>query len=76
MVALEVIRPVRAPSRVIVGANRLDGPNDLAFGPDGRLWFTDPRGDSDPAKNSRPGSHGGGIVSTSLVVCEPTTKAK
>ena len=34
---------------------RLEGPNDLAFGPDGRLWFTDPRGDSDPAKNSRPG---------------------
>jgi gluconolactonase len=38
-----------------VGGVRLDGPNDLAFGPDGRLWFTDPRGDSDPAKNSRPG---------------------
>lgn len=33
----------------------LDGPNDLAFGPDGRLWFTDPRGESDPAKNSLPG---------------------
>ena len=41
--------PPRSP------ASRLDGPNDLAFGPDGRLWFTDPRGDSDPAKNSRPG---------------------
>ncbi len=38
-----------------VGGVRLDGPNDLAFGPDGRLWFTDPRGDSDPAKNSAPG---------------------
>ncbi len=25
---------------------RLDAPNDLAFGPDGRLWFTDPRGDA------------------------------
>ena len=24
----------------------LDGPNDLAFGPDGRLYFTDPRGAS------------------------------
>ena len=24
----------------------------------------------------RPGSHGGGTVSTSLAVCEPTTKAK
>jgi gluconolactonase len=38
-----------------VAGLRLDGPNDLAFGPDGRLWFTDPRGDSDPAKNSQPG---------------------
>ena len=38
-----------------VAGLRLDGPNDLAFGPDGRLWFTDPRGDSDPAKNSLPG---------------------
>jgi len=38
-----------------VAGIRLDGPNDLAFGPDGRLWFTDPRGDPDPAKNSRPG---------------------
>lgn len=34
---------------------RLDGPNDLAFGPDGRLWFTDPRGAADPARNDRPG---------------------
>jgi gluconolactonase len=33
----------------------LEGPNDLAFGPDGRLWFTDPRGDSDPSKNERNG---------------------
>lgn len=33
----------------------LDGPNDLAFAPDGRLWFTDPRGAPDPAQNSRPG---------------------
>ena len=33
----------------------LDGPNDLAFGPDGRLWFTDPRGTADPADNDRPG---------------------
>lgn len=38
-----------------VAGLRLDGPNDLAFGDDGRLWFTDPRGDSDPAKNSLPG---------------------
>jgi gluconolactonase len=33
----------------------LEGPNDLAFGPDGRLWFTDPRGASDPAVNDKPG---------------------
>jgi gluconolactonase len=32
----------------------LEGPNDLAFGPDGRLWFTDPRGAAD-ATNDRPG---------------------
>ena len=38
-----------------VAGVRLDGPNDLAFGDDGRLWFTDPRGDSDPSKNSQPG---------------------
>jgi len=38
-----------------IAGNRLDGPNDLAFGPDGRLWFTDPRGASDPALNQRPG---------------------
>lgn len=33
----------------------LDGPNDLAFGPDGRLYFTDPRGAADPSRNSNPG---------------------
>ena len=33
----------------------LGAPNDLAFGPDGRLYFTDPRSDPDPAKNSDPG---------------------
>jgi gluconolactonase len=38
-----------------VAGVRLDGPNDLAFGPDGRLWFTDPRGAADPARNDRPG---------------------
>jgi gluconolactonase len=26
----------------------LEAPNDLCFGPDGRLWFTDPRGESMP----------------------------
>jgi gluconolactonase len=34
---------------------RLDGPNDLAFGEDGRLYFTDPRGAADPAHNDLPG---------------------
>lgn len=38
-----------------VAGTRLEGPNDLAFGPDGRLWFTDPRGEPDPARNDRPG---------------------
>ena len=33
----------------------LDAPNDLAFGDDGRLYFTDPRGAPDPAENDRPG---------------------
>jgi gluconolactonase len=30
-------------------------PNDLAFGPDGRLYFTDPSGAPDPARNKNPG---------------------
>jgi gluconolactonase len=38
-----------------VAGHELDGPNDLAFGPDGRLWFTDPRGAADPARNQQPG---------------------
>lgn len=38
-----------------VAGYRLDAPNDLAFGPDGRLWFTDPRGSDDPARNGEPG---------------------
>jgi gluconolactonase len=38
-----------------VDGRTLDGPNDLAFGPDGRIWFTDPRGGADPARNSKPG---------------------
>ncbi|MET0324686.1 MAG: SMP-30/gluconolactonase/LRE family protein [Ilumatobacteraceae bacterium] len=43
---------------------RLDGPNDLAFGDDGRLWFTDPRGAADPADNDDPGR---------LFAIDPTT---
>jgi len=38
-----------------VAGRALEGPNDLAFGPDGRLWFTDPRGPADPSRNDRSG---------------------
>lgn len=38
-----------------VAGTRLEGPNDLAFGPDGRLYFTDPRGAADPSTNANPG---------------------
>lgn len=31
-------------------AEGLDAPNDLCFGPDGRLYFTDPRGAAQPAE--------------------------
>jgi gluconolactonase len=49
------VRPSRSPRRVIPGLQRILGsevtdvavphamaPNDLAVGPDGRIWFTDP----------------------------------
>ncbi len=35
-------------------AGGLDAPNDLCFGPDGRLYFTDPRGPA-TGENTRPG---------------------
>ena len=38
-----------------VAGRALEGPNDLAFDAGGRLWFTDPRGPADPARNDRPG---------------------
>jgi gluconolactonase len=38
-----------------LGGITLEGPNDLAFGPDGRLYFTDPRGAADPEHNDKPG---------------------
>jgi len=45
--------------RYIVEGGEPDAPNDLCFGPDGRLYFTDPRGDdgTDPENpaSSRPG---------------------
>lgn len=40
--------------RVTYLARGLDAPNDLCFGPDGRLYFTDPRGPAVP-DNDRPG---------------------
>jgi gluconolactonase len=41
-------------TREVAGLS-LGAPNDLAFGPDGRLYFTDPRGYPDPARNKQPG---------------------
>jgi gluconolactonase len=38
-----------------VAGFELGAPNDLAFGPDGRLWFTDPRAAPDPGRNQEPG---------------------
>jgi gluconolactonase len=38
-----------------VSGVKLSTPNDLAFGPDGRLYFTDPNGAPDPARNKNPG---------------------
>ncbi len=40
--------------RVDYIARGLDAPNDLCFGADGRLYFTDPRGPATPA-NDKPG---------------------
>jgi gluconolactonase len=37
-----------------VAGIKLDAPNDLAFGPDGRLYFTDP-GEYDPVRRPSPG---------------------
>lgn len=38
-----------------VGGHALAAPNDLAFGPDGRLYFTDPGGQFDPVNRPEPG---------------------
>lgn len=38
-----------------VSGQKLVTPNDLAFGPDGRLYFTDPSGAPDPAHNQNDG---------------------
>jgi gluconolactonase len=38
-----------------VGEHKLGAPNDLAFGQDGRLYFTDPGGEFDPVRMPDPG---------------------
>jgi gluconolactonase len=54
---IQRVSPEGAVTMVVteIAGLTLDGPNDLAFGPDGRLWFTDPRGASDPTVNDKPG---------------------
>ena len=41
---IQRVTPDGAVTEVVteVAGMRLEGPNDLAFGDDGRLWFTDP----------------------------------
>ena len=56
----EVVERAEAGIQAVEGgsarylARGLDAPNDCAFGPDGRLYFTDPRGAANPS-NRRPG---------------------
>ncbi|MGD0982840.1 MAG: SMP-30/gluconolactonase/LRE family protein [Acidimicrobiales bacterium] len=54
------IQRVTTSGHVEVIATEIDGialraPNDLAFGPDGRLYFTDPGGSYDPVTRPDPG---------------------
>ena len=51
----ESIEKISDTQMKAVAGIKLDAPNDLAFGPDGRLYFTDPRGDADSAKNTANG---------------------
>lgn len=41
-----------------IGDEPLGAPNDLAVGPDGRVWFTDPNGPDDPSANQNSGRLG------------------
>lgn len=55
--SIQVIEP---SGKVEILADRVEGhvlvaPNDLAFGPDGWLYFTDPAGPYDPVAKSNPG---------------------
>lgn len=47
------IQQVR-PGKVDYLVSGLEAPNDICFGPDGRLYFTDPRGPATP-ENQQPG---------------------
>ena len=54
------IQRIGADGKVEIVATEIDGrtlraPNDLAFGPDGRLYFTDPVGGYDPVNRPDPG---------------------
>jgi gluconolactonase len=55
--AIQRVTPAGEVTTIVteVDGITLEGPNDLAFGPDGRLWFTDPRGAADASVNDRPG---------------------
>jgi gluconolactonase len=55
--AIQRIAPDGTLSTVVesVAGLKLDAPNDLAFGPDGLLYFTDPRGAAKQEQNSAPG---------------------
>ena len=42
------IQRVTGDTVELIATEGLESPNDLCFGPDGRLYFTDPRGESSP----------------------------
>ncbi|HXD64527.1 MAG TPA: SMP-30/gluconolactonase/LRE family protein, partial [Solirubrobacteraceae bacterium] len=55
---IQVVRPDRTVELISseIGGHTLAGPNDLAFGPDGRLYFTDSGTEEDPRHD--PGAPG------------------
>jgi len=54
---IQAVRPDGSVELVCaeIGGHRLAGPNDLAFGPDGRLYFTDSGTEEDPRVAPSPG---------------------